>query len=143
MLNAFRNMSINTSGLTAERLRMDTISSNIANVNTTRTEDGGPYRRKVAVFEEHLTREKNQLGEKRMASSGVRAVGIFDDPDSLPRVYKPSHPDADAEGYVEMPNVNVLTEMIDMMASRRAYEANITALNTSKGILMKTLEIGR
>ncbi len=143
-MSIFRSMSINTSGLTAERLRMDTISSNIANAGTTRTEDGGPYRRKVAVFEEHVRREMDQIsGRRRDVSSGIRAVGILDDPDPLPRVYDPSHPDADEFGYVEMPNVNLLTEMIDMMASRRAYEANVTALNTSKSILMKTLEIGR
>lgn len=142
-MSAFRNMSINATGLAAERLRMDTISSNIANANSTRTEDGGPYRRKIAVFEEHLVREKNKYNGKNEMSSGVRAVGIYDSPDPLPHVYDPSHPDADALGYVEMPNVNLLTEMIDMMASRRAYEANITAFNTSKSLMMKTLEIGR
>jgi len=143
-MGIFRGMEISTSGLTAERLRMDTVSLNIANADTTRTEEGGPYRRKIALFEEYLAEAKNPEDRgHQLESQGVRAAAIVEDEGPLPRVYDPEHPDAGPDGYVQMPNVNILTEMIDMMASRRAYEANITALNSSKDMLMKTLEIGR
>jgi flagellar basal-body rod protein FlgC len=123
---------------------MDTISANIANAETTRTEEGGPFRRKIAVFEEQLKREISRSdGKSETRSAGVKAVGILDSEEETPLVYNPGHPDANEEGYVSMPNVNLLTEMIDMMVSRRAYEANITALNASKSMLLKTLEIGR
>lgn len=135
MNEMFSALRISASGLSAERLRMDTISSNIVNSRTTRGEDGKPYVRKIAVFQENLN---NALG-----MNGVKAVKIEEDKSPLRRVYDPSHPDADKDGYVMMPNVNVLNEMADMIASSRAYEANVDTLNANKSMFMKALEIGR
>lgn len=143
MLKAFNSLRISASGLSAERLRMDTIASNIANVTTTRGEDGQPYKRKIAVFQENLERELNKNGKTEETMLGVKAVGIEEDASPLRRVYDPSHPDADEEGYVEMPNVNILNEMADMISATRAYEANVTAMNATKGMFLKALEIGK
>ena len=142
-MSAFGSLRISSSGLSAERLRMDTIASNIANVSTTRGENGQPYRRKIAVFEENLVNELNKNEDSSKKLMGVKAVGIIDDESELRRVYDPAHPDADAEGYVLMPNVNILNEMADMIAATRAYEANVTAINSEKSMFMKALEIGR
>ncbi|MDU2066192.1 MAG: flagellar basal body rod protein FlgC [Sporomusaceae bacterium] len=136
------------SGLTAERLRMDVISNNIANVNTTRTAEGGPYRRQLLVFEPRssgdsfsdiLTGKLGQSGE----NAGVKVVGITKDQSPLRLVYDPTHPDANRNGYVEMPNVNVVTEMVDMITASRAYEANVTTINAAKSMAQKALEIGK
>lgn len=135
MSSLFSALRISASGLSAERLRMDTISSNIANANTTRGADGKPYIRKVAVFQENL--------DSARGFNGVKAVGIEEDKSPLRREYDPSHPDADADGYVTMPNVNILNEMADMIASSRAYEANVDTLNAGKSMFMKALEIGK
>jgi flagellar basal-body rod protein FlgC len=144
MNNAFRGMRISSSGLTAERLRMDTIASNIANATTTRGENGQPYIRKVAVFQENLQQELDKTsGTYKTSFKGVKAVGIENDASPLRRVYDPSHPDADTEGYVTMPNVNILNEMADMISSTRAYEANVNSINAQKSIFSKALEIGR
>jgi flagellar basal-body rod protein FlgC len=144
MISAFNSMRISASGLSAERLRLDTIASNIANVTTTRGEDGQPYRRKVAVFQANLDRELNKAtGNYDEKLLGVKAVGVEEDKSPLRRVYDPSHPDADAEGYVNMPNVNILNEMADMIAATRSYEANVSAMTAEKGMFMKALEIGR
>jgi flagellar basal-body rod protein FlgC len=144
VLNAFRSLRISASGLSAERLRMDTISSNIANVSTTRGENGQPYIRKIAVFQENLNTELNKsTGKPEEKMLGVKAVGIEDDKSPLKKVYDPSHPDADEEGYVTMPNVNILNEMADMITATRAYEANVTAMNSEKSMFLKALEIGR
>lgn len=143
-MSAFDSFNISASGLSAERLRMDTISSNIANISTTRTEDGGPYRRKIATFEENFDNvldEKTGKYEKKLL--GVRASKIQEDQSPFEKKYDPGNPDADANGYVEMPNVNILNEMADMMASTRAYEANVTAINDEKGMFTKALEIGK
>lgn len=134
-MSMFNALKISSSGLTAERLRMDTISSNIANVNTTRGEDGKPYVRKIAVFKEIL--------DNKTAGAGVKAEKIVDDPSPLRKEYDPSHPDADEEGYVTLPNVNILNEMADMISASRSYEANIDTLNANKSMFMKALEIGR
>lgn len=134
-MNSFDAMRISASGLSAERLRMDTITSNMVNATTTRTQDGGPYVRKVAVFQEAL--------DKNMNSYGVKAVEIKEDKSDLRMVYDPSHPDANDEGYVAYPNVNVLNEMADMIAATRAYEANADTLDANKSMFMKALEIGR
>ena len=143
-MSIFNSMQINASGLTLERLKMDTISTNIANVNTTRTEEGGPYRRKEILFQENLVNEKNKLtGKNEDRSLGVKVIGIEEDTDNLKVVYNPEHPDADAEGYVLMPNVNMVDEMIALINTQRTYEANVTALNTSKSILKKALEISK
>jgi flagellar basal-body rod protein FlgC len=137
-MKLFSSLSISASGLSAERLRMDTISSNIANVNTTRTEEGGPYRRKIAVFKEVL---KEETGGKELG--GVEVAEIVDDQTPLKRVFDPKHPDADEEGFVSMPNVEILNEMADLIVATRTYEANVTTLNASKSMYLKALEIGR
>lgn len=144
MINAFKSMRISSSGLAAERLRMDTIASNIVNAETTRGENGEPYRRKVAVFKENLQNELDKSsGQSQKNIMGVKAVKIVEDQSALRRVYNPSHPDADEEGYVSMPNVNILNEMADLMVATRAYEANVTVINEEKSMFMKSLEIGR
>lgn len=146
-MSIFNSIGISASGLTAERLRMDVISRNIANVNTTRTADGTPYRRQVVVFQE----AENQMSfsqylsdaSKKLIGSGVKAVAVIEDKTPFKMVYDPGHPDADEEGYVKMPNVDVMTEMVNMISASRAYEANVTAINSSKSMAMKALEIGR
>ncbi|OCA96796.1 flagellar basal body rod protein FlgC [Clostridium beijerinckii] len=135
-MNAFTSMQISATGLSAERLRMDTITSNMANASTTRSADGkGAYVRKVAVFQEALDANKNM--------AGVKAVKIENDPSPLRKVYDPTHPDADSNGYVTMPNVNVLNEMADMMVATRSYEANVDTFNSLKSMFSKALEIGK
>ena len=136
-MNAFSAMKISATGLAAERLRMDIISSNMANASTTRNEKGekSPYVRRIATFQEALE-SKNQL-------AGVKAVGIEKDKSPLRREYNPNHPDADEDGYVTMPNVNVLNEMADMMVASRSYEANVDTLNALKSMFSKALEIGK
>jgi len=143
-VGAFTGLNISSSGLSAERLRMDTISSNIANADTTRTETGEPYRRKIAVFQENLDRELNSVtGQYETKLKGVKAVQIVNDNSSLRQVYDPSNPDANAEGYVSMPNVNILNEMADLISSTRAYEANVSAINAQKSMFSSALQIGR
>ncbi len=147
-MGIFDAINISASGLTAQRMRMDIISKNIANANTTRTDNGLPYRRQVVVFEEHksdvpfsayLTRESRRL----IQGDGVKVTAIKEDNGPYKRVYDPGHPDADKEGYVLMPNVDIVTEMVNMISATRAYEANVTVLNGTKGMAMKALEIGR
>ncbi|MFC7061216.1 flagellar basal body rod protein FlgC [Halobacillus seohaensis] len=148
--------SINTSGsaLTAQRLRMDVATSNMANANSTRAtqnENGEwePYRRKMVEFQPKDQSfgsflEKAQYGSTQSsATGGVRATEIQEDQDPFKQVFNPNHPDANENGYVEMPNVDPLKETVDMMSATRSYEANVTALNASKGMLMKALEIGK
>lgn len=146
-MNLFRSMDISASGLTAERVRMDVISQNIANVNTTRTSQGGPYRRKLVVLKEIQPDSFQSILDKvkgKYSGKGVEVVQIAeDDQTPLREVYDPGHPDADQNGYVEYPNVNIVSEMVDMISATRAYEANVTAFNASKAMFQKSLEIGR
>jgi flagellar basal-body rod protein FlgC len=143
-MQIFKAMRISSSGLSAERLRMDTIASNIANSSTTRTESGGPYKRKIAVFQESLEKQMSFISEKQdFLGNGVKAVAIVEDSSPFKKIYDPSHPDADSEGFVNMPNVNILNEMVDLIAATRAYEANVTAINAAKNMALKALEIGR
>jgi flagellar basal-body rod protein FlgC len=148
-MQVFKAMRISSSGLSAERLRMDTIASNIANASTTRTAkadgtSGGPYRRKIAVFQENLDNEIDKFGDgPSFNGNGIKAVGIVEDNSPLKMVYDPSNPDAGADGYVQMPNVDPLKEIVDLMAATRAYEANVTAINSEKSMALKALEIGR
>ncbi|MCL2874007.1 MAG: flagellar basal body rod protein FlgC [Defluviitaleaceae bacterium] len=149
-MSFFGTMNISATALTAQRLRMDVISENIANANTTRTGNGGPYRRQTVLFEEM---GGNQIGSfrSRLSSAmnrsqsgrGVRVSNIVEDmrPGSL--VYDPAHPDANEDGYVRMPNVNIVEEMVNMISASRSYEANITSMNTTKSMLSRTLEISR
>lgn len=150
-------LKINASGLTAQRLRMDVIANNLANVNTTRTDEGGPFKRKLVVFRpmnkpnpfidiNSLTSYSTRiLGPQDVDEylQGVKAVQITDDQTQGKLSYEPGHPDANEEGYVEYPNINVVTEMVDMISASRSYEANVTAISTTKAMAIKALEIGR
>ena len=148
MGSIFSSFNINSSGLTAQRYRMDIISQNIANANTTRTADGTPYRRKVVTFAEKNThtpfsRVLNTARDK-YSGDGVKVDRVYEDEETdMTMVYDPSHPDADENGNVTYPNVNIITEMTNMIDASRAYEANSTAFNASKAIAMKGLEIGQ
>lgn len=138
-MGIFDSFNINSSGLSLERIKLDTISTNIANVNTTRTENGGPYRRKEVVFEESL---KQQTSNNVMKSYGVKTTGILEDQE-VKRVYQPEHPDSDEYGYLELTNVNLSDEMINMMNTLRTYEANASAFESSKNMMKKALEISK
>ena len=144
----FTALEASASALTAQRLRMDTISENIANVNTTRTEDGTPYRRKTVIFEARdanvpFSSYLSKAGHKLLSGGGVRVSAIVEDPTPLKSVYDPGHPEADENGIVQMPGVDVVTEMVNMISATRAYEANVTAISTTKSMAMKALEIGK
>ncbi|OYT74129.1 MAG: flagellar basal body rod protein FlgC [Armatimonadetes bacterium JP3_11] len=128
-------LRVSSSGLSAERLRMDLIADNLANANTTRTPNGQPYQRKVAIFQP-ITPTPRMPG-------GVRVAQIAFDTTPPRLVYEPGHPDADANGYVAYPNVDIVHEMVDMITASRAYEANIQAFNAAKNMFLRTLDIGR
>jgi len=138
-------MNISGSGLTAQRMRMDVIAENIANVDTTRGPDGQPYTRKYVVFEERNADFAKVMQNTLMSSAegGVRVAEIGTDPSPYQLVYDPNHPDANEDGYVEMPNVDITQEMVDMISAYRSYEANVTAFNAYKDMAVKALEIGR
>ena len=138
-MKVFETLAVSGSALTAEKLRMDLISNNIANMNTTRTPDGGPYRRQVALFAQRL--EKASQGGR--TSQGVQVRGVVHDPTPPRMVFEPDHPDANEQGYVAYPNVDMVKEMVDMVTSTRSYEANVTVLNAAKNMFLKALEIGR
>lgn len=151
-MSIFSSMNTTASALTAQRLRMDVISSNIANVDTTRARqvDGEwePYRRKSVT----LTEDNGQfssflniaMGKKDNAGNGVKVTRINEDTETpFKLVFNPTHPDANEEGYVEMPNVDLLTEMVDLVSATRSYEANVTVFNANKSMLTKALEIGK
>ena len=146
-MGMFTSFDINASGMTAQRYRMDIISENIANAHTTRTEDGTPYRRKVVTFEEKgshtpFAHVLNQARDK-YSGSGVKVTGVYEDTwTEMNKVYDPSHPDADENGYVTYPNVDTVTEMVNLIDASRSYEANATAFESSKSIAMQGLNIG-
>lgn len=144
-------MNISASGMTAQRLRMDLIAQNIANVSTTRGANGEPYRRQTAIFaEKELNSFQNVLAAAsanratEMNGNGVKVTAIVEDHvEAMKQVYDPSHPDADEEGYVTYPNVNTVTEMTNLIDASRSYEANVTAFNATKNMLLKGLEVGQ
>ncbi|MBW2185818.1 MAG: flagellar basal body rod protein FlgC [Desulfuromonadales bacterium C00003068] len=143
-MGIFTSLNISASALQAQRTRLDTISSNMANAETTRTPEGGPYKRKMVVFEsqqmsfaEHLSSRSNK------AINGVRVSRIAVDQREPKLVYDPQHPDADDRGYVSMPDIDILKETTDMMMATRAYEANITTIKSAKRMALKALEIGK
>ena len=138
MQSEFNIMNISSTGLSAQRFRIELISTNIANSETTRTEKGEPYRRKVPVFQELV---RNIQG--RRENSGVIVKSVYEDPSEFRVVYDPTHPDADENGYVRLPNVNIIREMVDMINAQRAYEADATAINTTKAMITAALQIGR
>lgn len=146
-MSFLNSIDVSASGLTAQRLRLDIISQNIANVNTTRTEDGGPYRRKAVIFEQRRAQRpfSKILSDttENMAQGGVRVSRIEEDNRPFELAYDPNHPDANEEGYVAMPNVNIVEEMVNMISASRSYEANVTAMNSMKSMASKALEIGR
>ena len=145
-MGLFTAFDISSSGLTAQRLRMDIISQNMANVNTTQTEDGTPYVRKTVQFTE---KTNNTFHDYLMTTQGMVGVGVKvtkvveDTSTAMKMVYDPSHPDADENGYVTYPNVNPVTEMTNLIDASRSYEANITVFNASKAMALKGLEVGK
>lgn len=134
-MNSFGVFDVSASAMNAQRTRMNVIASNMANSHSTRTQEGGPYRRKDVVF--------SSDGTGTAELSGVEVSSVVEDQSPPMMVYDPGHPDADAKGYVAMPNVNMIEEMVNMMLATRAYEASVAAFNMSKGIVLKSLEIGR
>jgi flagellar basal-body rod protein FlgC len=141
-MNLLTALDINASGLTAQRKRVEVASSNLANSQTTRTDAGGPYRRQDVVFQP--TSFKESLGSA--IDSGVTGVEVSDlvsDPRPFDRRYEPGHPDADKEGYVSYPNVNVMEEMANMVQASQSYEANVSAIGIVKAMINRTLEIGK
>ncbi len=143
----FTSLDVSASGMTAQRMRMDLISQNIANANTTKTQDGTPYRRQTLVlgtnesigFSKYLSSSsKSALGDGK-----VKVQGIKEDMSELKRVYEPDNPEADEDGYVTMPNVDIVTEMVDMISASRSYEANVTASTASKNMATQAISIGK
>jgi flagellar basal-body rod protein FlgC len=147
-MGIFAPFAISASALTAEKLRMDVIANNIANANTTRTQEGGPYQRMQVVFAPRVDASREfapmlSTMTKEGIPLGVRVTNIQKDQSPARMVFDPTHPDANPEGYVAFPNVNVTNEMVDLISASRAYEANVTAMNASKAMLLKALEIGK
>ncbi|NMA92259.1 MAG: flagellar basal body rod protein FlgC [Firmicutes bacterium] len=143
-MTLFSTFQISGSGLAAEKLRLDVIASNLANQHTTRTAEGGPYRRRTVVFAEELAGKKAGVGGRGpYPGKGVRVQQIYADPNPPQQVFDPDHPDADEQGYVQYPNVELSKEITDMITALRSYEANSTVINTAKSLYLKALEIGR
>jgi flagellar basal-body rod protein FlgC len=145
-MDFFSSMNVSSSALSAERTRMNLISSNLANANATRTPEGGPYKRKDAVFAATSVESRFNRALDGATAQQVRKVDVTQivEDQNPPRLqYDPGHPDANPQGYVAMPNVNVVEEMTDMISATRSYEANVTAVQAAKNMAMKTLEIGK
>ncbi len=143
-MDIFSTFAISASALKAQKIRLDTVSSNLANVETTSTPEGGPYKKKSVYFQSRPLSFQNHLDTAvRGAAQGVEVTRIIEDPDPPRKVYNPSHPDAAEDGYVDMPNVDVLKEMVDMMSATRSYQANVTSIQAAKRMAQKALEIGR
>lgn len=136
-MDSFAALKISASALWAQRQRMNIIASNMANVNSTKTEQGGPYKRKEVIF------SAIPLEPLQSSLEGVKIVDIIESEEPFKLVHDPSHPDAGKDGYVEMPNISIIEEMVNMMMSFRAYEASVSTFNITKSMFMKTLEIGR
>lgn len=133
-MSFFNIMKLSATGLSAQRIRINVISSNLANANTTRGENGEPYRRKDVIFEQMLEGE---------FKNGVRVKKVIEDEKPFTLRYEPGHPDADEEGYVQYPNINPVEEMVNILEAQRSYESNLTVLNTAKQLALRALEIGR
>ena len=148
-MGMFDALEISASGLTAERMRMDVVAQNLANAQTTRGADGQPYRRKEVVLQERATEGgfgaalAGAMSGRGGTPGGVEVAQIAQDQTPLKRVHDPGHPDADADGYVQMPNVDSVAEMVDLISAQRAYEANVTAMQAAKQMFTKTLELLR
>ena len=145
-MGIFNMINTSGSGMTAERLRMDVIADNIANVNTTVTKDGGPYRRKMVIFEameqEDFKVPMSMSGEANL-TKGVRVKKIAEDMSPFEYKYEPNHPNANKDGYVAMPNINIVKEMTDMITATRAYEANTTVISNAKSMAQSAMSIGK
>lgn len=143
------SVNVIASGLTAQQQRLDVISENVTNINTTRTEGGGPYRRKMVVLEEENSDSPfrqaldKAMGRRNSAQGGVRVAEIVEDESDFKLSYDPENPDANEDGYVELPNVDLVKEISDAMAANQAYSANVTAFNVLKQVIAKGLEIGQ
>ncbi len=150
-MTIFHGFNISSSALTTQRLRMDVVASNMANVETTRGKfvngEWQPYQRKMVVIQPNENRFSSHLakamGRTDNLGNGVKVSKIVDDQSPFKLVYQPDHPDANAEGFVRLPNIDPLKEMVDMMSATRSYEANVTTLNATKNMLLKALEIGK
>ncbi len=141
-MDQFRNLDISASGINSNRIWMEVIASNIANAKTTKTPEGGPYQAKTVTFGSTLdSLSKEKPSEK--VGTGVKVASVTADESPFITLYDPSHPDANKEGYVSLPNVNPMQEMAKMMIATRSYEANVAAFGASKNMYMKALEIGR
>ncbi|OGW55951.1 MAG: flagellar basal body rod protein FlgC [Nitrospirae bacterium RBG_13_43_8] len=136
-MNSFNVFKVSASALEAQRQRMNVVASNMANVHSTRTDEGGPYRRKDVLFSAETVQSDSDT------LTGVRIVDVVPDSSPFRTVYDPGHPDADKDGYVSMPNINIIEEMVNIMMASRAYEASVSAFNMSKAMFLKTLELGR
>jgi flagellar basal-body rod protein FlgC len=141
-MGLYSSIEVSASGLSAERLAMDVIANNLANVNTTRTPEGGAFKRQLVIFQQKQETDPNaslnpmdsDASDPGKSRDGVEAVGIMSDPGPDRMVYDPTHPDADANGYVHMPNIDVVKEMVDMIAASRAYQANVTAIQEARAM---------
>lgn len=151
-MSFWNSLRIGASALSAQRLRLDIISNNIANAETTRTADGGPYQRQDVIFTpqgensflpKFLLARKGTVSGPSMGSAGVKVAKITTDQTAGPRVYDPTHPDADAEGYVTYSNVNIVVEMTNMLSATRSYEASLSVVEAAKKMALKAIEIGR
>jgi flagellar basal-body rod protein FlgC len=150
-MGLFDSLDVSASGLTAERLRMNVTAENLANAQTTRGANGQPYRRKEVVLQEvsgggfgaTLASAMGVNGGSAVRPGGVEVAGVVEDSSNLKTVYDPGHPDADAQGYVRMPNVDTVSEMVDLISASRAYEANVTAMQAAKQMFTKTLDLLR
>jgi len=146
LVKVFSTMAISASALTAEKLRIDVVAQNVANMNTTRTPEGGPYQRRRVVFAEALTdasRHRFVRLPSRGARQGVKVSAVLADERPPRMVHDPDHPDTNAEGFVAVPDINIVNEMVDLMTASRAYETNVQVLNVTKSMAMRALEIGR
>ena len=143
MLGVYSAMEVSASGLSAERTRMNTIASNLANSHTTRTASGGAYKRIDPIFEAALLDRTHESGQASGAVSTVKVARIVEDSRPGQMVYEPGHPDANKQGYVEYPNVNVVEEMVNMLQASRAYEAGVTSIESVKGMAKAAIDIGR
>jgi flagellar basal-body rod protein FlgC len=147
-MSYFSSLDIGASALTAQSLRIDTISQNIANAQTTRSENGQPYKRKFVLFEERkadgiLDGRVGDISNSAISGNGVRVTKVMEDNSPFKRKYEPGHPDADEDGYVNYPNVETIVEMVNLISATKAYEASVTGMNSSKSLALKALEIGK
>jgi len=142
-MDIFSSFKVSASALKAQKIRLDTISSNLANVETTSTPEGGPYKKKSVYFQSKpLSFQEQMDSATKNAIQGVEVKEILEDNDPPRKMYNPSHPDAGEDGYVDMPNISVLKEMVDMMSATRSYQANVTTIKSAKRMALKALEIG-